>query len=112
MSTVAVRLFADDPRSLVRFIVDVFDAEGAYCEGRPSMLRVGDSDLMVAGTQARAATNTVLYVYVADADRTYHRAIAAGATCVEEPSDTPWGDRRAIVSDRFGTTWQIAAKQI
>ena len=43
-----------------------------------------------------------------DADTTYHRAIDAGAFSVEEPGDTPYGDRRAMVRDQFGNVFQIA----
>ena len=49
-----------------------------------------------------------LYVYVDDADATYRRAVAAGARSLEAPIDTPYGDRRAMVEDRWGNTWQIA----
>jgi uncharacterized glyoxalase superfamily protein PhnB len=49
-----------------------------------------------------------LYVYVDDSDSTYKRALLAGATSLEEPADMPYGDRRAMVRDRWGNTWQIA----
>lgn len=49
-----------------------------------------------------------LHVYVENADRTYARAIEAGATALEEPSETPHGDRRGMVADRWGNVWQIA----
>jgi uncharacterized glyoxalase superfamily protein PhnB len=49
-----------------------------------------------------------LYVYVDDADAAYRRAIAAGAISIEEPRDTPYGDRRAMVADVFGNHYQIA----
>jgi uncharacterized glyoxalase superfamily protein PhnB len=39
---------------------------------------------------------------------TFERAIEAGATIVENPVDTPYGDRRAMVSDPFGNVFQIA----
>ena len=35
-------------------------------------------------------------------------AIDAGATVIEEPRDTPYGDRRAMVRDPFGNVFQIA----
>ena len=63
---------------------------------------------MVSGTAYRDAAAAYLYVYVEDADATYQRAVAAGATSLEEPSDTPYGDRRATVQDEWGNTWQIA----
>jgi uncharacterized glyoxalase superfamily protein PhnB len=49
-----------------------------------------------------------IVVYVGDADAVYRRALAAGATSLEEPLDTPYGDRRAMVRDPFGNIWQIA----
>lgn len=50
-----------------------------------------------------------LYVYVADADAVYRRALDAGARCLEQPSEMPYGDRRCMVEDQWGNTWQIAA---
>jgi uncharacterized glyoxalase superfamily protein PhnB len=52
-----------------------------------------------------------LYVYVTDADATFERAVAAGAATLEEPLDTPDGDRRAMVRDSWGNTWQIATRR-
>ena len=45
---------------------------------------------------------------MADVDATYERALTAGATVLEEPTDTPYGDRLAIVGDPFGNQFQIA----
>lgn len=49
-----------------------------------------------------------LYVYVDDTDARYGRAMAAGAVSLEEPVDTPYGDRRAMVRDPFGNVYQLA----
>ena len=38
----------------------------------------------------------------------YQRALHAGATSLEEPLETPYGDRRAMVRDPFGNVFQIA----
>ena len=46
--------------------------------------------------------------YVADADATCRRALSAGATSLEAPLDTPYGDRRAMVRDPFGNSFQVA----
>jgi uncharacterized glyoxalase superfamily protein PhnB len=52
-----------------------------------------------------------LYVYVEDADATFRRAVDAGARPLEEPSDLEYGDRRGMVEDRWGNTWQIATRR-
>jgi len=50
-------------------------------------------------------------VYVEDVDATYRRAVDAGAVSIEEPLDTPYGDRRAMVRDPFGNVFQVAHRQ-
>jgi uncharacterized glyoxalase superfamily protein PhnB len=97
-----------DPDAAVEFLRAVFGATGTVHPGRPAELRIGDSLVMVSGTGERPPFPALLYVYVADVDSTYERARAAGATVLEEPTDTPYGDRRAIVGDPFGNQFQIA----
>jgi PhnB protein len=104
----ATRIFADDARGLVRFLAAVFDASGDYQENRPSEIRIGDSVLLVSGTTERRPHGAILYVYVEDTDATFRRALAAGAKPVEPPAIMPYGDRRAMIEDRWGNTWQIA----
>ena len=48
-----------------------------------------------------------LYIYVDDADGTYRRALAAGAVSIEEPWDTPYGDRRAPMAATTPATASI-----
>jgi uncharacterized glyoxalase superfamily protein PhnB len=101
----------DDPRGLVQFLQRVFDAQGPFQESRPTELRIGDSMLMVSGTEARAPMAACLYVYVADVDALHARAVAAGARSLETPAQMPYGDRRAMVEDAWGNVWQIATRQ-
>jgi PhnB protein len=51
---------------------------------------------------------TNLYLYVNDADATYRRALAAGATSVMEPVTQFYGDRHGGVKDPSGNIWWIA----
>jgi uncharacterized glyoxalase superfamily protein PhnB len=108
--TITPRIFADDAEKLVAFLAEVFDATGEYQEDRPTEVRIGDSIIMVTEAAARQATPAFLYVYVEDADATYRRALAAGARSVEKPAEMPYGDRRGMVEDRWGNTWQIATR--
>ena len=49
-----------------------------------------------------------LYVDVGNADKHHARAVAAGATIIEEPRDTPYGARRYGAVDLEGHRWYFA----
>jgi PhnB protein len=99
---------AADARAQVELLRAVFDAAGDIVPGRPAEVRIGDSLVMVSPAGKRELFPAYLYVYVADADRVYQRAIDAGAVSIEAPFDTPYGDRRAMVRDLSGNVFQIA----
>ena len=105
------RLFVDDPQRLVDFLRSVFGARGEYETEHPTMLQIGDAEIMVSAVGPRERTSSCFYLYVDDADDTYAKALQAGATSIEAPDDMPWGDRRAIVTDPAGNDWQIATSQ-
>lgn len=107
--SVTPRLVARDPAKLVAFLKDAFDAEGDYATARPSVMKLGDSIVMVSEVGPREPTAALLYLYVDDVDATYRRAIKSGAVSLEEPADMPYGDRRAMITDPCGNDWQIAA---
>jgi PhnB protein len=66
------------------------------------------SHLTISDAGQRRSMTGFLHVYVEDADATYRRALDAGARSLDEPSDMPYGDRRGMVEDPWGNTWQIA----
>ncbi len=105
---VTPRIVTNDVAGLVEFLRLAFDATGELPADRPAVLQIGDSMLMISSVGPRPAAPAFLYVYVEDADATYRRALAAGARSLEEPTDTPYGDRRAMVEDRWGNVWQVA----
>lgn len=104
------RIVVDDVAGAVRFLRATFDAAGTVPDGRPAEIRIGDSLVMVSSTDQRDPFPAFLYVYVADVDLAYRRAVAAGADSLEIPLDTPYGDRRAMVRDPFGNVYQIARR--
>jgi PhnB protein len=106
--TVTPRLVVHDPAHLVRFLHQAFGASGDFTADAPSVMRIGDSIVMVSGAGPRDPMPAFLYLYVDDVDSTYQRALEAGAVSLEEPADMPYGDRRAMVKDPFGNDWQIA----
>ena len=106
--SVTPRIVVDDVDAQVHFLRHVFDATGDVDPGRPAEIRIGDSMLMISSSIERSVFPAFLYVYVDDADAAFARAVEAGATVIEEPVDTPYGDRRAMVADPFGNVLQIA----
>jgi PhnB protein len=106
--TVTPRVVAHNATQLVEFVRRVFGATGEYRHDRPSELRIGDSVIMISDAGIRSPMTAFLYVYVTDTDATYQRALDAGARSLEEPSNMPYGDRRGMVEDEWGNTWQIA----
>ena len=74
-------------------------------------VRVGDSPIeMGEANGPYQPMPTQFYLYVPDVDAMYHRALAAGATSIGEPTDQPYGDRSGGVRDVFGNQWYIATQ--
>jgi uncharacterized glyoxalase superfamily protein PhnB len=106
--SITPRIVVSDVAAQLDFLRSVFNATADVEAGRPAEVHIGDSLVMVTPTTERIPFPAFLYVYVDDADETYRRALGAGATSVEAPLDTPYGDRRAMVRDPFGNLFQIA----
>jgi uncharacterized glyoxalase superfamily protein PhnB len=105
---VTPRIVVEGARDCVAFIKRAFGATGDYRTEAPAVLTLGDSIVMVSDAGPRGPSTAFLYLYVADADETFRRAVAAGARVLEEPWDLPYGDRRGMVEDAWGNVWQIA----
>jgi PhnB protein len=106
--SITPRLVVHDPTKLVDFLKNTFGASGDFTANSPSVMRIGDSIVMVSGVGPRDPMPAFLYLYVDDVDATYQRALEAGAVGLEEPADMPYGDRRGTVRDPCGNHWQIA----
>jgi len=71
--------------------------------------QIGDSVMVLSAMKPpyKEAMRASIYVYVEDVDATYKRALAAGATSLNEPVDKPWKARTAGVKDIFENIWYI-----
>ena len=69
-------------------------------------VRVGDAVLELGEPEDRTGIpSNGLFLFVEDVEAAYARALAAGATVVRPPQDTPYGLRSAIVKDPEGYLW-------
>jgi PhnB protein len=69
-------------------------------------VRIGDSAVEMGGPADPMPG--AYFLYVADADAAYQRALAAGAKSLAPPVDRPSGDRIGFVEDPVGNHWYVA----
>jgi PhnB protein len=112
-SPVMPYIIARDAEGLIRFIVDVFGAE--------EKLRVNTEDGSVMHCEYSINGGTIMFgqaggewkpfpcgmfVVVEDVDGLYEKAIAHGATGIQEPGDRGYG-RAAGFMDEWGNQWWL-----
>ncbi len=117
-SSVSPYLVVSGARGVIDFIVEVFGGTALRRYEMPdgsimhAEVQVDDTVIMLGEAGgAWPADPASMHVYVEDVDETYRRALAAGATSVQEPDrreDDP--DRRGGVKDPAGNTWWIATQ--
>jgi len=110
--TVTPYLYVKNAKQFIEFAQGAFGAqEISYHDlGNGHVhaeIKIGDSMIMIGQTEPAPAS---IYLYVHDVDAVYKRAVEAGAKSVEGPTDKPYGDRSAWVTDASGITWFIARR--
>ena len=109
-------LHARGAGSLIDFMKTAFDARETSRYTDPSgtilhaVVQIGDSPLELGEAHGEhQPMPTGLHLFVDDADRTYERALRAGATSYMAPKNEPYGQRVGGVIDQDGNRWFIAA---
>lgn len=114
--TVTPYLMVPDADRMVGFMEQTFAAEETFCArgsagGTHVEVRVGDSMVMIGGLPGRDPQPAAIFLYMGGVDDIYGRALAAGATPIEEPADRHSdGDRRAGFADPFGNSWFVVQR--
>ncbi len=112
--TVTPFLALKDAHRAIEFYKKAFGAEERFRMPMPdgkvahAELQIGDSIVMLTEATQEPPTSSSLYLYVADVDALFARAVAAGAQVAMQVADMFWGDRFGRVSDPFGVRWGIA----
>ena len=110
-------IISRDTAGLLEFVRAAFRAEElARVVGDDGSIghaefRIGNA--IVMGFDAKPSwpdTPAFLRLYVDDADETFRRAVAVGATPVTDVTHLFWGDRVGRVRDPFGNLWWIQAR--
>jgi uncharacterized glyoxalase superfamily protein PhnB len=111
---VAPYLIVPDAEMEIEFLRQVFDAEPVHratggAGGIHAEVRIGDTVVMLGQPPGGASPQPAnLHAYVADVDRTYQRALEAGAVDATAPTEQPFGGRRASFTDPAGHCWWVA----
>lgn len=115
--TVTPYLLLEDVAGFLEFAERAFDAVELERIGLPdgtvmhAQIRIGDSPVMMGTAKGEwPPMPAFLHLYVPDADAVHARAVAAGATSVQEPKDELYGDRTSGVRDGFGNLWCFATR--
>lgn len=107
-----VRPYLHGPTDLPAFIEKTFGASILELNDEgPTLLQVGDSLIWVeAGELPNHIKPWVgsVYVYVADVDAVYRRAMQLGAKSISPPEDKPYNERQAGFIDAGGNTWWVS----
>jgi uncharacterized glyoxalase superfamily protein PhnB len=123
-TTLTASLIVKNTENAIEFYKKAFGAQEFYRflgpDGKTIMhteLQIGNSRIMLSeeapqmnckSPQSLGGTGIYLYMYIDDADSTFNKAVAAGATPTMPVTDMFWGDRFGQVQDPFGHIWSIA----
>lgn len=112
-NTIMPYLLVKDANGFIEFMKEVFGANEQMRHMRDehtvmhAQVSVGGSTIMLAdATDDYPPSGAGMFVYVADADATYNKAISLGAKIIMEMSDQPYG-RTGGAQDPYGNTWWI-----
>ena len=113
--TITPYLFAENALELVKFISQAFGGVETYRKLRPdgalihAEVRIADSMLMLGEATAQfGPMPTSIYLYVADSDSVYQKALETGGVSVFPIMTLPNGERYGGVKDPWGNIWWIA----
>jgi PhnB protein len=71
-------------------------------------IEIGDSVIMLNDAMQEPAQPAGLFLYVENVDKTFAKAVKAGAEVIMPVQDMFWGDRFGRIRDPQGNTWGIA----
>lgn len=116
-TSVAPYLTVNGAKETIEFLVKVFDAvrlrmiagsNGMLAHGE---VRIDDTVLMFTdAVEGWPATPSHVHIYVEDVDKTFARAIDAGAIVVKQPVQDGDTDKRGGFTDAGGTTWWVSTQ--
>ncbi|TDU66072.1 putative glyoxalase superfamily protein PhnB [Prosthecobacter fusiformis] len=119
-NSVSPYLVVTNAAATIQFLKDVFGGEELRRMPDPKRenrlmhaeVRLDDTVIMLGDCIEGGwpAVEAHVHVYVPDVDATYAKALACGATGVQEPVQKDDEDKRGGFKDAGGTTWWVGTK--
>lgn len=115
-TSVSPYLVVPDSATLIGFLKEVFGAEELRCIPDPASTRIMHAEVRLDDTVIMMgdcmegvwpAVECHVHVYVPDVDATYQKALAAGASSVQQPVQKGDEDKRGGFKDSSGITWWV-----
>ena len=114
--SVTPSLNVNDAKSLIEFCEKAFGAETRSVMPGPegkvmhAEIVIGDSLVMLSDAVMEPARPANLFLYVPKVDKTFAKAVKAGAKVLAPVEDAFWGDRWGRIEDPLGNRWSIATR--
>ncbi|UFU07884.1 VOC family protein [Ruania halotolerans] len=115
-TSVAPWIVTDDTGAFLDFVTQAFGGQeiarvatedGSIGHGE---IRVGDTVLLAFDRRTEwPVMPTLLRIFVHDADETFARSTAAGASVITELANSAFGQRVGRIKDPFGNIWWITS---
>ena len=112
--SVTASLTQDDAAKTIDFCKKAFGAKVLMRMDGPNKkimhaeILIGDSIVMLNDVMQEPAQPAGLFLYVPDVDKTFAKAVKAGAAVAMPVQDMFWGDRFGSLTDPSGNRWGIA----
>ena len=104
-----------DAVKFLQFLVKAFEGnvveKNETAGGIVGHAKVGIDDSILECSEAHGEWGprmATMHLYVPGTDVVYERALKAGATCLFEPKDRPYGERSGGLMDEWGNHWYVA----
>jgi PhnB protein len=109
-------LILENAQGFISFMEKIFGAKETHKGMRDeniimhAEIMIGDNTTIMCcdATQKWDVMNAGCFIYVDDADETFKKALAEGATVMTEMADQPYG-RSGGIKDPFGNVWWITS---
>lgn len=113
-NAVQVSLNLTDAKGAMDFVKKAFGGKVRAVMAGPdgkvmhAEVKLGDTLLLFSDSVQEAPRPANLFMYVSNVDKTFAKALKAGAKVIMPVGDMFWGDRWGRVEDPYGNRWSIA----